>query len=147
MNIENTFVKLYEAINVKKVGPTTVLNRDIETKKLKRTDLVNFIFANTTAGNDKFTVYTIRKNDSKTDSSKKAGDEMIINGTLRIPKACIKGTGSHLGDAKNLYSKYKLLRMLVMSVDGRKYKPCSIRSFDVSGIYKLVMNRNTYNIV
>lgn len=147
MNLNNTFVKLFEAINLKKTGNLSVLAKDVDTGKLKRTDLVDVIFRETNNGIENFTVYTIRKNDSKTDPNKKAGDKMVINGTLKISPKCIKGTGSPIGDARQIYNKYNLLRIAVMSVNGKKYKPCSIRSFDISNIYKLVTNRNTYNIV
>lgn len=147
MNKQNTFLRLFEDVELKRISSDSILSKDEDTNEVKRENLSNFIFANTNGGTELFTVYTIRKNDSKTDPSKKAGDKMAINGKLKIPEKCIKGTGSHLGTAKDLYSNYKLLRILVSSVDGEPYPPCSIRSFDVSNIFKLVIGRETYNII
>lgn len=116
-------------------------------------DITNFIYANTNGGTEKFTVWTYRTNDSKTDPTKKAGDVMEINGSLKIPKTAIVGTGSAIGDAEEAYKNYDLLRIYVSNLDGENYiakypdPKKRIRSFKVNPIFKLKIGKEIYHIV
>lgn len=152
------FKKLYEKTMSEFLLSEDELKRSSETHiefeedgTVKSEDLSNFIFANTNGGTEKFTVWTIRTNDSKTDPTKKAGDVMKINGTLTIPKSALSGGKSPTGDAKQTYQNYDLLRMYVSSVDGVSYNHLppnkKIRSFKTRPIFKLRIGKKEYDII
>jgi hypothetical protein len=143
---ENAFNNiLSEDVDLTATSPKTIRIKNQETGKVEVVDLSNFIFSNTNGGTENFTIVGIRANDSKTDPSKKAGDEMTINGRLKYKYS---GTGEKpLGDAKQRYDKYDTLTVLVTSVDGEPYPKESIRSFKVNTIKKIIMSGETYNIL
>lgn len=147
----NIFFKLYNSILLEDVdlevsGPKTVKIQNKKTGKIEKVDLTDFIFANTNGGTEPFTVVTIRTNDSKTDPSKKAGDKMIVNGRIKY-KYTPTGIPSPLGNARERYRNYDILTLLVSSVDGKPYPTGSIRNIKVNKISKIVMGRETYNIL
>jgi hypothetical protein len=137
---------ILEDVDLKSSGSKGVMVKNEETGKVERVDLTDFIFANTNGGTEPFTVVTIRANDSDTDPSKKAGDEMTVNGKIKY-KYTPTGIPSPLGSAQERYKNYDILTLLVSSVDGKSYPPKSIRNIKVDKIKKLIMGRETYNIL
>jgi hypothetical protein len=140
-NDSENLALLYEAI-AKATKSSLPLPKD--PKKL-----ANLIFSKTNGGTESFTLWTIRKTDSKHDPKKKAGDEMVINGRLKIPKSKIKGIGSTSGSAREFFDKYGNLRIYVNSVDGRSYLTSSraedrIRAFSVPNIFRLSIGREIF---
>ncbi len=111
-------------------------------------ELSNLIFSETNGGTELFTVWTIRTNDSKTDSSKRAGDVMVLNGKLKIPQECVRGGGSPAGNTRVLFDKYGKIRMLVTAVDGENYtslpKCDRIRTFSATNCSKLAIGGTVY---
>ena len=143
-----------EDIDLKKSGMNTVEVPEGELgSTIKKEDLTNLIFANTNGGTENFTVWSIRKNDSKSDPSKKAGTEMVTNGKLKIPATAINGKGSPLGSPMERYGKYNILTMYVSSIDGENYikkfpEPNKrIRNVKVDTISKIKMGGETYHVV
>jgi hypothetical protein len=131
---------------------TQKLQEDIDLNTVSKEDLSNFIFAHSNGGTENFTIWTIRKNTSKTDPFKKAGDEMMVNGKLKIPEKAITGAGSPLGNAKERYDNYDILTMYVSSIDGESYiqkfpnPKDRIRNVDISKVFRLKIGGETYNI-
>jgi hypothetical protein len=146
---------LYEEVNLSKFGRKSVITPKSgkSGNTVNKEDLSNFIFSNTNGGTENFTLWTIRENDSKTDQTKKAGQTMVVNGKLKIPRKAIIGTGSLQGNAKERYQKYDTITIYVSSIDGENYlrkypQPQKrIRQAKVNKIFKLRIGGETYNIV
>lgn len=153
MNDIEKMALIYEDVNLSKIGSKGVFAPEDDGKTVSKSDLSDFMFANSNGGTENFTVWTKRENDSKTDPSKKAGDTMVINGKLKIPERAITGAGSPLGDAQQRYSNYDLITIYVSSIDGEDYlrkfpdPKKRIRSFKVPQVTKLRIGGETYNIV
>jgi len=143
---EKLCITLLEDVDLKAVAPKTIRFQNEETGEIEVEDISNFIFAHTNGGTEPVTLYGIRTNDSKSDPSKKAGDEMVINGRLKF-KYTPTGTPSPLGNAQERYKKYDTITLLVKSVDGEPYPDGSIRHIKVNTLHKIVMGRETYNIL
>lgn len=143
-NDVDSLILLYEAvINLKKAG-----KKQITGKGIPKSDLSNFMFKHSGGGEEIFTVWTIRQNDSATDPKKKKGDVLEVNGTLRIPKRLLKRskTPSPLGNAKEKYDNYDLVSMYVHSINGIKYPPDSIRNINVANVFKIKLGKNEYPV-
>lgn len=146
-DVENISI-IYEDIQLKKVGDRTVEGKDIP-----RDDLSNFIFAHTNGGTEHFTIWTIRTNDSKTDPNKRAGDEMVANGTLKIPGNKSTGAISPLGNPQEKYTNYGVITMYVSSLDGEDFNKNypnpkdRIRNIKLLKAFKLKIGGEIYNIV
>lgn len=144
MNDSEQLILLYEEITLRRTGPKTV----------SREDISNFLFKVTDGGREMCTLYTIRKNDSRTDPSKKAGMPMAVTGRLGTCKATLAASEVRVPelDTKVQYQKNKILRLCVTSVDGegyvRAYPPeARTRSFDVTNINKIEAGGETYIVV
>ena len=143
---------LYEDVTLSKIGQKKVLAPE-EGNAVGKADLSDFIFAQSNGGTENFTLWTIRENDSKTDPTKKAGDEMVINGKLKIPEKAISGAGSAMGNAQERYQTYDTITIYVTNLDGEDYvkkypdPKRRIRSCKVNKIFKLRIGGETYNIV
>ena len=135
---------LYEDIQLKRMGG----------KRINRGDISNFLYQITNGGQEDFSVITIRKNDSRTNSSKKAGMEMKVTGRLGSCSATRDKSDYRVPelDTKVQYQKNAILRMCVSSVDGENYitkYPTAdrTRSIDVVNIKKVEAGGEIYNIV
>lgn len=123
-------------------------------KQINREDISNFIYQITDGGRELFTIYTIRKNDSKSDPSKKAGDVMKIVGKYGSCLASRKASMTRVPElsTSEQYKKNAILRMCVSSVDGedytKVYQPAQrTRSFDVTQVFKIEAGGDEYNVV
>lgn len=121
--------------------------------KVRREDISDFIFEFTDGGRETFSVHTIRKNDSKTDPTKKAGDIMVLTGRYGACKASLQASKERRPelDTSVQYPKNKILRMCVTSVDGedytKKYPPEKrTRSFGVENIIKISANNEEFEV-
>lgn len=148
---------IFEAeFNVPRVGPKSIQTKTPDpatgASTVKREDLAGFIYANTDGGREVFTVWTIRTNDSKKDPTKKAGDEMVVNGRLGACMSDIRGGGSPLGNLRDRYAKYNLITMCVNRLDGVDYTnkrlsgEARTRHLKVDKVFKLVIGNNTYHV-
>lgn len=142
----NYFQWLFEAIDAEAVGPKKIKIQNDETGQVEVVDISNFIFANTNGGTEPVTLYGIRANDSKTDPSKKAGTQMVINGRMSY-KYKPTGGPSPMGNAQERYRNYDILTLEVSSVDGVPYPPKSLRNIKMDTIRKIAMGGETYNIL
>jgi len=134
-----------------------IIEKDIKrqgVKTVNREDISNFIFKITDGGREQFSIYTIRKNDSRTDPSKKAGMPMTITGHYGACKAGIAAAKEKKPklSTKVQYKKNLILRMCVSSVDGKDYVSIlppekRTRSYDVSEISKIEAGGETYDII
>lgn len=123
-------------------------------KSIDRQDISNVIYSITDGGRELFSVYTVRKNDSKTDPSKRAGDVMKITGKLGSCKATRNSSVERRPELSTpvQYAKNAILRMCVTSVDGVDYVsryPAErrTRSFDVTEVTKIEAGNIKYDIV
>ena len=122
-------------------------------KTIDRTDISNYLFDITDGGREVFSIWTTRKNNSKTDRSKRAGALMKLTGRLG---SCTASNRKSRHRNLNLstfqqYKKNMILRMCVTSIDGQDYtnRPAEARtrSFDVSEVIKIEAGRETYDII
>jgi hypothetical protein len=133
MNDIEQLTLLYETMQMSRTGSRTINKEDISNSLFKATD----------GGREMFTVYTVRKNDSRTDSSKRAGMEMKITGKLGACRASYAHAQERRPelDTKVQYAKNLVLRVYVTSVDGVNYlsKPAHerTRSFKVNNIRRI----------
>ena len=134
---------LYEAMSVRRTGR----------KSVNRKDISNFIYQITDGGREVFTVYTIRKNDSKTDPKKKAGSPMVVTGKFGSCAATRQASQfrNPRQDMKYQYKENAVLKMCVTSVDGVNYLKLPAeqrtRSYDVTNITKIEAGGEEYFIV
>ena len=142
------FDLLIEAV-LKRMGPTDI--KDVDGNNV---DISNFIYKNTDGGRELFTIFTIRKNDSKSDPSKKAGMEMRVTGKYGSCKASRDSSDTRVPELSTVvqYAKNNILRMCVSSVDGedytKVYSPAQrTRSFDVTQITKIEAGNEIYEIL
>jgi hypothetical protein len=129
---------------IKRTGPKTV----------DRQDISNFIYKITNGGKELFSIYTIRKGDSKTDPKKRAGMSMKITGKYGACKASLRAAQTRRPElnAKVQYAKNAILRMCVTEVDGvdyvSRFSPENrTRSYDVTNIIKIEAGGETYDVV
>lgn len=134
---------LYEDIQIKRTGA----------KSVNREDVSNFLFKITDGGREMFRLHTVRKNDSKYDPNKKAGQPMIITGRLGACSATNKASAYRVPalSTKVQYQKNAILRVCVTAVDGIDYikaYPAAdrTRSFDVTNINKIEAGGQIYNV-
>lgn len=134
----------------------TILEKDVARsgpKTIDRQDISNFLFKITDGGREMFSVWTIRKNDSKTDPSKKAGSTMKLTGRLGACKASIQAASVRTPELSTpvQYKKNLVLRMCVSAIDGAdytKYPPeARTRSFDVTNVTRIEASNEFYDIV
>ena len=142
----NLFQRLLEDIEAEAVAPKKIKIENPDTGKVELVDISNFIYANTNGGTEPVTLYGIRANDSKTDPSKKAGSEMVINGRMTY-KYKPTGGPSPMGNAQQRYGNYDILTLEVSSVDGKAYPPKTQRNIKVSSVTKIVMGGEVYKIL
>ena len=142
----NFFQRLLEDIEAEAVAPKKIKIENPDTGKVELVDISNFIYANTNGGTEPVTLYGIRANDSKTDPSKKAGSEMVINGRMTY-KYKPTGGPSPMGNAQQRYGNYDILTLEVSSVDGKAYPPKTQRNIKVNTITKIVMGGEVYKIL
>lgn len=138
-----SFKLLYEDLNLKRTGLNTVNRRDIS----------NTLYQLSDGGREMIQVFTIRKNDSKTDPRKKAGSEMVVVGRLGSCVATRKASQTRRPelDTKVQYRKNFILRMCVTSIDGKDYVKTHTpeqrtRSIDVTQIKKVIAGGKVYHI-
>lgn len=144
MNDINELALLYESMTINRTGSNSV----------NRQDISDFLYQITNGGNEVCSVFTIRKNNSKNDPSKKAGMPMQTTGRIGSCKAS-RDAAQYRNpnqDTPVQYRKNKVLKMCVTSVDGvdytTKFKPKDrTRSFDVTEITKISAGGEEYNIV
>ena len=122
-------------------------------KTIDRTDISNYLFNLTDGGREVFSIWTVRKNDSKTDPSKKAGSPMKLTGRLGACKASINKSMERRPELSTpeQYKRNMILRMCVTAIDGVDYtkRPpaARTRSFDVTEVFKIEAGRETYDII
>lgn len=122
-------------------------------KIIDRKDISNYLYSLTDGGREVFSIWTVRKNDSKTDPSKRAGSPMKLTGRLGSCKASINKSKERRPElsTKTQYKKNMILRMCVTAIDGVNYTKqppeARTRSFDVSEVYKIEAGRETYDII
>ena len=144
---EDVFVSLVlEAIDLEKTGPKKISIQDAETGDVADVDISNFIFQNTNGGTEPVTLVGVRARDSKSDPSKKAGDEIKINGRLKY-RYSPTGGPSPIGDAQQRYKNYDIITLMVNSVDGKAYPRGQIRNIKANTINKISMGGKVYNIL
>ena len=133
-----------------------ILERTIKrtgAKTIDRSDISNYLYSITDGGREVFSIWTVRKNDSKTDPSKKAGSPMKLTGRLGACKASINKSIERRPELSTpqQYKKNMVLRMCVTAIDGMDYtkRPpeARTRSFDVSEVFKIEAGRETYDII
>lgn len=134
----------------------TVLEKDIKrtgAKSIGRQDISNFLYKITDGGREVFSIWTIRKNDSKTDPSKKAGTPMKLTGRLGACKASLAASTEKRPELSTpeQYKKNMVLRMCVSSIDGADYTTFPpekrTRSFDVTTVTRIEAGGQEYDIV
>ena len=134
---------ILEDVDIKRTGPNTI---DAE-------NISNLLFKLTNGGIQNCTIYTIRKNDSQSNPSKKAGMEMAINGRLGACKRTVAPEARRPEASTPVQlKKNNILRMCVTSVDGEDYtKKYDLnqrtRSFDITKIFKIAAGGEVYNVV
>lgn len=145
--VENYFLILFEKakeeIEAEAIGPKTIRLLDPDTNKIITTDISNFIFANSNGGVEPVTLYGIRQKDSKTGPSKKAGDEMVINGRVSF-KYTPKGGGISSFDS---YKYHNNITLEVSSVDGVPYPRKEIRRIKADSLNKISVGGKVYKIL
>jgi len=144
MSISTQLQLIYEKMVLQRSGP----------KKVNREDISNFIFKITDGGRELFSVYTIRKTDSKTDPTKKAGASMKITGKYGSCAASRQASQTRVPELStpNQYAKNAILTMCVTEVDGEDYiskhsPEKRTRRFDVTTVYKIEAGGEEYEIV
>jgi hypothetical protein len=134
----------------------TVLEKEIKrtgSKIVGRQDISNFLFKITDGGREVFSIWTTRKNDSKSDPSKKAGMPMILTGRLGSCKATLAASTERRPELSTpeQYKKNMVLRMCVTSIDGENYTNLPAekrtRSFDVTNVTRIEAGGEVYDIV
>ncbi len=150
MKFKSLFLKLIEKTlnerTLKKISANKVEYTD-DNGNVKREDITNVIYKFTNGGTEPCTVYTIRRNDSKTDPTKKAGNIMIVNGKMKLSPKYIKGIGGPLGNARERHDNHGLLTLLVKSVDSKPYPIGQMRNFSIYDITKIVAGGETFDVV
>lgn len=150
MKINNDVEQLVEAYQ-------QIVEKDITKtgrKTVDRMDISNFIYSETDGGREMFSIWSIRKNDSKTDTSKKAGMTMKITGHYGACKASLSASQTKVPElnADVQYKKNDVIRMCVTEVDGedyiKKFAPEKrTRSFDATTVTKIEAGGETYDVV
>lgn len=143
MNDIEQLILLYEDVQMKRTGG----------KSVDREDISNFLFKITDGGRELFTIETIRKNDSKTDPSKRAGMVMKITGKLGSCAATRAASSTKIPELSTpvQYKKNNILRMCVTAINGIDYIKSHppekrTRSLDVTNITKIEAGGEIYYI-